>query len=173
MRNAIESMLRVVHGAEGIAVVWCPDLDRRDWLVRLLEDRFPDARVTLDVEAALARPTQLMLLLPRDEREVILTLDGGTDQLLQSPRSNPIVLFLMRNGDGQRCLASEAPNLRSWIGGNAVDPEALAEIDVPKERATFEHRNGATPEAWLVRWRSGELPETSSNFRIAHDAVLL
>lgn len=178
MRNAIQSMLNAVdREAGGVAIVLCPDFGLRDWLVEQLESLVSEevnALRVFDVEAALAEPARLVLLIPKDEREAVLGLDASRDRILQEPaRSQPIVLFLLRDGDGERALAKEAPSLRSWIGGSDADPEALAEIDVPKERAAFEREHGVTPEAWLAQWRSGALPETASNFRTTHSAMLL
>ncbi|WAS95052.1 hypothetical protein [Nannocystis punicea] len=178
MRNAIQSLLNAIdRDPGGVAVVLCPDFGLRDWLVEEVESLVSDGlnvvRVT-DVEAALAEPTRLVLLIPGDEREVVLELDASRDRLLQEPvRTQPIVLFLLRDGDGERTLANEAPSLRSWIGGSDADPEELAEIDVPKERATFEAKHGLTPEEWLGQWREGALPQTGPNYRIAYDAMMI
>lgn len=178
MRNAIESLLNAIdRDPGGVAIVLCPDFGLRDWLVEQVESLIPEGanavRVT-EVEAALAEPTRLVLLIPKDERGVVLDLDASRDRALQEPaRSQPIVLFLLRGGDGERTLANEAPSLRSWVGGSDADPEKRAEVDVPGERAGFETEHGVTPEAWLSKWRLGELPETASNFRTAHEAMLL
>lgn len=178
MRNAIQSLLNAIdRDPGGVAIVLCPDFGLRDWLVEQVETLIPkDANAVrlTEVEAALAEPSRLVLLIPKDEREVVLDLDASRDRILQEPgRSQPIVLFLLRDGDGERSLANEAPSLRSWIGGSDADPEKLAEIDVLKERAAFETKHNLTPETWLTRWRSGALPETASNFRTAHEAMLL
>lgn len=178
MRNAIQSLLNAIdRDPGGMALVLCPDFGLRDWLVEQVEALIPEnasaVRVS-EVEAALAEPSRLVLLIPKDERAAVLDLDASRDRALQEPgRTQPIVLFLLRNGDGERALANEAPSLRSWIGGSDADPERLAEIDVPKERAAFETKHGVTPEAWLGQWRSGSLPETASNLRTAHEAMLL
>lgn len=133
MRNAIQSLLKIVDSdSGGVAVVLCPDFGLRDWLVELVESLVPDGanavRVT-EVEAALGEPSRLVLLIPSDERETVLDLDANHDRMLELERSSPIVLFLLREGDGERTLAQEAPSLRSWIGGRSADPEKLAEID--------------------------------------------
>jgi hypothetical protein len=178
MRSAIQSLLNAIdRDPGGVAIVLCPDFGLRDWLVEEVETLIPEGanavRVT-GVEAALAEPSRLVLLIPKDEREAVLDLDGSRDRILQEPgRSQPIVLFLLRNGDGESTLANEAPSLRSWIGGSDVDPEKLAEIDILKERAAFETKHGVTPEAWLTRWRSGGLPESGENYRTAYDALLI
>jgi len=178
MRNAIESLLNAVdRDPGGVAIVLCPDFGLRDWLVEQVESLVPDeanaVRAT-DVEAALAEPTRLVLLIPKDERETVLDLDANRDRILQGAgRSQPIVLFLLRDGDGERTLANDAPSLRSWIGGSDADPEKLAEIDIVKERAGFEAKHGVTPETWLAQWRSGALPESGENYRTAYDALLI
>jgi len=178
MRNAIQSLLNAVdRDPGGVAIILCPDFGLREWLVEQVESLVPDGanavRVT-DVEAALAEPTRLVLLIPKDEREAVLDLDASRDRVLQEPgRTEPIVLFLLRDGDGERTLARDAPSLRSWIGGSDADPEKLAEIDVPKQRAAFEAKHRLTPEAWLARWRSGVVPESGESYRTAYDALLI
>lgn len=178
MRNAIESLLNAVdRDPGGVAIVLCPDFGLRDWLVEQVENLVPQQAHTLrvtDVEAALAEPKRLVLLVPKDERESVLDLDANRDRILQEPgRVQPIVLFLLRDGDGERALANEAPSLRSWVSGSDADPEKLAEIDPSKERAAFAAKYGMNPEAWLAQWRSGALPESALNFRTAHEAILL
>lgn len=178
MRNAIQSLLNAIdRDPGGVAIVLCPDFGLRDWLVEQVETLIPEGTSALrvsEVEAALAEPTRLVLLIPKDEREAVLDLDASRDRILQEPgRTQPIVLFLLRDGDGERTLANDAPSLRSWVGGSDADPEKLAEIDVPKERAAFETKHGVTPEAWLAQWRSGALPQNGENYRTAYDALLI
>ena len=43
----------------------------------------------------------MVLLVPADEREVVLDLDASRDRLLEPARAHPVVLFLLRNGDGR------------------------------------------------------------------------
>ena len=169
-------MNAVGRDSGGVAVVYCPDLSLREWLVNQVESLAPSAAAPLqveDVEGALQHPTRLALLVPSNEREAVLDLDASRDRMLEPGRSQPIVLFLLRDGDGARALAIEAPSLRSWIAGSDADPEKLAEVDVTAERAAFASEHGETPEAWLARWRAGAIPETSSNYRAAHQAALL
>lgn len=178
MRNAIQSLFNAVdRDPGGVAIVLCPDFGLREWLIEQVESLVPDEARALrvfNVEAALAEPSRLVLLVPDNERETVLDLDSSRDRIIQEPgRSQPIVLFLLRDGDGERTLANDAPSLRSWVSGSDADPEKLAEIDVPKERAAFEVKHGATPESWLAQWRSGTLPETGANYRAAHEAMLL
>lgn len=177
MRSAVESLLNALdRESGGVAIVLCPDYGLRDWLVEQVESLAPkeaEPKRVADVEAALAEPSRLVLLIPSNEREIVLDLDASRDRALEPERSYPIVLFLLRDGDGERALAKEAPSLRSWVGGSDADPEALAEIDVENEREIFTRKQGATPESWLRQWRAGELPETGENLRIAHYASLL
>jgi hypothetical protein len=178
VRNAIQVLLNAIdRDPSGVAVVRCPDLGLRDWLVQQVEGLAPtDAQPlrTDSVEVALGVPDRLALLIPGDERETVLELDASRDRILQEPeRTQPIVLFLLRDGDGEAALRTEAPSLRSWVSGSDADPESLAQVDVPTERAAFERKHGLSPEAWLDRWRSGELLESGQNFRTAHDALLL
>lgn len=178
MRNAVQSLFNAIdREVGGVAVIRCPDLGLREWLVEQVESLVPDAararRVT-DVEAALREPNRLVLLIPQNERDAVLDLDASRDRILEGPaRTQPIVLFLLRDGDGEQALASEAPSIRSWVSGSEADPEALAEIDIEKGREAFDAEHHLTPEAWLERWRSGALPMTGANFRTAFDASLL
>lgn len=151
----------------GLAIVTCPDLDLREWLVREVESLVPtsaQAFRTSSVREALDRPECMALLIPVDEAEVVRELDACRDQALEPPRTQPIVLFLLRDGDGHRTLAVEAPSAWSWASGSDVDPEKLAELDVESERASFRDETGAMPEEWLARWRRHELPRTSEHY---------
>ena len=170
MLNAID------RDPSGVAVILCPDFGLREWLVDQVESLASKSAEPIrlaEVEAALAERSRLVLLVPKNEREAVLDLDASRDRILHVPRSQPIVLFLLRDGDGARALAIEAPSLRSWIAGSDADPEKLAEVDVTAERTAFTSEHGETPEAWLARWRAGAIPETSSNYRAAHQAALL
>ena len=175
MLDPIESILAAIERDRGgVAIIWCPDLGLREWHVGEVESVAPTGSNpirTQSLDEALAAKDRLVLLIPRNERDLVLSLDVLRDQLLE--RSQPIVLFLLRDGDGQRALAAEATSLASWVGGNDADPEALAEIDVPAERAAFERENGTSPEEWLKGWREGALPHTSANFRASYRATLL
>jgi hypothetical protein len=179
VRDPIGSLLDAVErDVGGIAIVWCPDLGTRAWLVDELEslvssDRRPFRATSL--EEALSEPDRLALWVPDNEAEAVLDLDAGRDLLRNEdrPRTRPIVLFLLRDGDGARALRTTATSLWSATGGNLVDPEELAEIDVAAERRSFEEDLGKTPEAWLEAWRSGSLPHTAENFAVAYRAKLL
>jgi hypothetical protein len=173
MRDPIRSLLNALdrEGA-GVSIVFCPDLGLRDWLVEQVEglvpDDVPSIRVA-NVEAALQKPNRLALLIPQNEREVVLELDGSRDRILADPvRTQPIVLFLLRDGDGQRALALEVPSLRSWVSGSDADPEALAaapvRVDVCNERERFQERTGLPPEDWLREWRAERLTRDAENY---------
>lgn len=177
MRDPVQSMINAIERDRGgVAVMWCPDFGLRDWLVGEVESiAAADAQPVRkdDVESALAEPSRLVLLVPENEREVVLDLDASRDRLLEAQRSQPIVLFLIRGGDGQRTLGAEAMSLASWIGGSDADPDALAQIDPKAERENFQHELGMMPEVWLDGWRSNSLPRTGENFRTAYRAMLL
>lgn len=166
----------IMRDEGGLAIVTCPDLDLRDWLVREVESLVPtgaDPFRTASVVDALRVPNRMALLIPRDEVEVVRDLDACRDQALEPPRTQPIVLFLLRHGDGHRTLALEAPSAWSWAGGSDVDPERLAELDVDAERARFTKETGQTPETWLGPWRAQELPRTRENYARAFWALTL
>ncbi|HET7499465.1 MAG TPA: hypothetical protein VFK02_00620 [Kofleriaceae bacterium] len=137
----------------GVAVVWCPDFGLRDWLIdEVVGLARPESRPfrTSAVEDAIAAPDRMALLVPDDERAAVEELEGRRDELLADPpRTQPVVLFLLRDGDGQRALA-EAPGLSSWVRGNHADPDRDAEVDVVAERARFESETGRSVEDWLA-----------------------
>ena len=121
MREPMQALLGAIERDEGgIAVVWCPDMGLREWLVGEVESLVPTATQPFrasTVEEALVLPNRMALLIPDNEEEVVLDLDGSRDRLRneENPRTQPIVLFLLRNGDGQRALAEKAISLASWI----------------------------------------------------------
>ena len=179
MRDSSLSLVGALErDRDGVAIVWCPDLNLREELVEEVESLVPTSAAafrTTSVEEAIAAPTRMALVVPQNESEVVLDLDGSRDRLLDEthPRTQPVVLFLVRDGDGQRALAEQAPGLRSWVAGSDVDTEALATIDVAEERRRFERRHGRSPEAWLAEWRRGAIPATGRAFSIAYWAMLL
>jgi len=177
MRESNQSLVGALErDLGGLAIVFCADFTRRAQLVEevasLASSRAAPLR-TADVRAAIAAHDRLVLLVPDNEREVVLDLDGSREQTLEPARTQPIVLFLMRDGDGSKALALEAPSIWSWASGNDVDPEALSEIDIDAERASFLERTGQTPEAWLAQWRTGEMPQDAAAYVLAYRAALL
>lgn len=179
MRDPIRSTLGAIErDVGGIAIVWCPDFGLRQWLVGEVESLVPSNRGafrTASLEEALAAPDRLALWVPADETEAVLDLDGSRDRLRndERPRTQPIVLFLLRHGDGKDALERLTTSLWSITGGSDVDPEDLAEIDLPVERQLFEEDYGRTPEAWLEDWRKDAMPLTSENIGISYRAKLL
>jgi hypothetical protein len=175
MRDPVETIISAIERDRGgIAIIWCPDFGLREWLVGEVESVAPIGSnpVRTDrLEEALAVPASLVLLVPRNERDLVLSLDGLRDQLLE--RTQPIVLFLLRDGDGRRALAEEAPSLAQWVRGSDADPEAVAQIDVNAERDAFVRALGKTPEDWLSAWRAGVDRHTSENLRTAYRAMLI
>ncbi len=176
MRETTESLLSAIErDIGGIAIIWCPDLGLRDWLITQVESLAPSAARpfrTDSVEEAIAAPDRMALLVPRDEKETVLELDGSRDRLrgVDTPRTQPVVVFLARNGDGARALAENAPSLASWVRGCDADPEELASVDVPAERHRFTERTGKTPEEWLDSWSSGTSPRTGEAYAIRDEA---
>ncbi|ATB35854.1 hypothetical protein CYFUS_001268 [Cystobacter fuscus] len=176
MNNPVASIANAIQrdGGDGIVVVYYPDLGTRDWLVDEVESiAGADMSVRTDsVAEARQRPDALVLLTPVNERAAIEELDGTRDQLLEPRRKHPVVLFLLRDGDGTRALR-EAPSLASWIRGSDPDPERLAEVDVEAERQAFEAENGASPEEWLSRWRANGIPRDARTVVLSYRASLL
>jgi len=178
VRDPVQAMLNAIERDKGgVAVIWClPDLGLRDWLVGEVESIVAADTAPIhvqDLEAALVEPSRLALLVPKDEREAVLDLDANRERLIETQRTQPIVLFLLRGGDGQRLLAAQPVSLASWIEGSDADPDELAQVDPRAEREAFQRDLGATPEGWLEGWREGSVPRTSENFRTAYRAMLL
>jgi hypothetical protein len=159
----------------GIAVVWYPDFGLRDWLVDEVAGlAAPNAHPfqTASVDEAIRAPNRMALLVPDDERAVVEELDGRRDQLLEPVRTQPVILFLLRNGDGCNELA-RSPSLSSWIRGSDVDPEQSAEVDATAERARFYEEAGQSVEDWLTAWRAGDIPRDGATLARAYWAALL
>ena len=176
MRSPMDAIVNALdRDTGGGVVVWCPDLGLREWLVGEVESvADADARPFRPeaLEAALAEPARMALLVPRDEREVVKDLDASREQLLETARTQPIVLFLLRNGDGQRTLEA-LPSLASWVGGNEADPDKLAEVDPAAEREAFIAQVGQSPEEFLSKWRAEQLPNNSRHLSLSYWANLL
>lgn len=160
----------------GVAVIWCPDLGLRDWLVDEVEGLAgprPAPLRTASVDEAIKTPDRMALLVPNDEQAVVEELEGRRDQLLADPpRTQPVVLFLLRDGDGRVALA-KAPSLSSWVRGSDVDPDRIAEVDVNADRARFEAEVGRSVEDWLADWRAGTIAHDGQSFARAYWSSLL
>jgi hypothetical protein len=173
MRDPLDAIASAMdRDSGGIAIIWSPqDFGVRNWLVseveRLAADREP--AVVDTVEAALALPDRLAIIVPRNEREAVLDLDACRERIFaeDAPRLRPVVLVLFREGDGQKAL-SEAASLRSLTRGNDPDPEALAvepgRVDLDEERTRFEASTGLSPDAWLAEWRVDRLARNAENY---------
>jgi hypothetical protein len=125
---------------------------------------------TRDVEDAFARPDVPLLLTPDQEALAVATLDGRREALLE--RTATAILFLLKDGSGERELKGRAFGLASWLQGREFDPEP-AEIDVAHERARFAEVTGRLPDAWLAAWGLGEIPDTLENSFLYQRALLL
>ncbi|HEX4422555.1 MAG TPA: hypothetical protein VH165_31790 [Kofleriaceae bacterium] len=169
-------MSAIERDPDGVAVVWCPDFGLRDWLVDEVEGLAAVSAAplrTASVDEAIKTPARMALLVPDDERLAVEELEGRRDQLLSEPaRTQPVILFLLRDGDGRVALA-KAPSLSSWVRGNDVDPDAKAEVDATADRSRFEAETGKRVEAWLSDWRAGAIPRDGEGFARAYWAALL
>jgi hypothetical protein len=176
MSNPVASIANAIErdGGDGIVVVYYPDFGVRDWLVGEVESSVgAETSVrTSSAKEAHAHPEALVLLLPANERAAVEELDGMRDQFLEPKREHPVVLFLLRDGEGARALR-EAPGLASWVRGSDPDPERLAEVDVEAERRAFQAEIGASPEEWLERWRASEIPMETRTVVLSYRAALL
>jgi hypothetical protein len=160
----------------GVVVVWCPDLGLREWLVNEVASLGSPVSApfrTASVDEAIETPDRMALLVPDDERAVVEELDGRCDQRLADPaRTQPVIRFLLRDGDGRVAL-STAPKLSSWVRGRDVDPDQIAEVDAPAERARFQSEVGQSVEDWLVAWRTGAIPRNGGMLASSYWAALL
>jgi hypothetical protein len=175
--NPTQALLSAIErDLGGVAVVWCPDLGLRDWLVREVEGLAgPSAApfCTSSVDEAIKAPDRMALLIPIDEHATVEELEGRRDQLLADPtRTQPVILFLLRDGDGRVALAN-SPGLSSWVRGSDVDPDRIAQVDVTTDRARFEAEVGRSVDDWLAAWRAGTIPRDGESFGRAYWAALL
>lgn len=165
--NALQS------GASPIVVVYYADLGLRsavvDEVVSIAPPDWVVHRCTSVVEA-LEHPDRLVLLCPQEERTVIEDLDGIRDAF--AGRSVPVVLFLLRDGDGARYLR-DTLGLVGWVRGSEIDPDLAAAIDEQTERERFEAQTGATVEEWLGRYRAGLEQNDPSGLATTYWALLL
>ena len=100
----------------GLAIIYCTDLQVRDQLADNVESLAPSAWRALrtpHVRTAIAAHDRFVLLIPENEREVVLDLDGSREQTFDPPRRLPIFLFLIRDGEGSATLATDAASVRS------------------------------------------------------------
>ncbi|MCB9744363.1 MAG: hypothetical protein H6741_22065 [Alphaproteobacteria bacterium] len=165
-----EALWNAIHGyASPIVVVFFADFGLREHVMEeleLLADVDWEIRRVKTVEEALeAPPSSMVLLIPDDEVQAVQELAGARDNLID--REVPLVLLLLRDREGATALASSI-SLSSWVRGNAVDPEMLAEVDIESERADFRSAVGMTPEQWLHDHRetgSQNLTDLSRTYR--------
>ena len=175
--NPTQALISAIEkNFDRIVVVWCPDFGLRDWLVDEVAGLAgPTAAPfrTASVDEAIKTPHRMALLVPNDEQSVVEELEGRCDQLLADPpRTQPVVLFLLRDGGGRIALA-KAPNLSSWVRGSDVDPDRIAEVDVTVERERFLAETGKPVEDWLVAWRAGTIHCDGKTLSRAYLAALL
>jgi len=163
----------------GFAIIWSPDdLGLRDDLIEDVEElafQRPMFR-THSVDQAIEHPHDLVLLIPDpgEEGEVVLDLDGSRDRIFSDAhsRTQPIVLFLLRGGQGAASL-EQCPSLYSIVRGSDPDPSKHSQLDPDIARESFREHTGKTPEDWLIQWRSDTLSFTEDNLDLAYQALLL
>jgi|JI10StandDraft_1071094.scaffolds.fasta_scaffold174068_2 hypothetical protein len=159
----------------GLAIVIWPSLELRAWLIDEVA-ALPamaeggGAVVVKTVDDALSAGDRPVLLVPEDERVAVDDLDGSRDQFAE--RSYPLVLFLYRDGDGERLLPFR-PSLASWARGSRVDPDQLAEVDLDAERKRFFAEVGEPPMTWLEKWHARQVPRDGAGYARAYWAELL
>ncbi|WP_224370175.1 hypothetical protein [Hyalangium versicolor] len=173
MRDASATLWRALRSGNPIIAVLYEDAGLLEELVSEMESLLPigsKVQRSSDVSASFQTPDAFLFLAPPDERQALLTLDGRRDALLD--RRSPVVLLLLRGGEGVQSL-SDVPGLSSWLQGNEIDPYRLQQIDPKHERESFEQQTGRSPEEWLVDYRAGRIPGTLENSLLATRAGLL
>lgn len=161
--------------SSGVVVIYYPDAGLREWLLGEVESLAPPGAPCLrleDPELAVEHPDELVLLTTPDEAGAVRTLEGIRERFLETPRSYPVVLFLLRDGAGGDALR-DSPGLASWVHGSDPDPERISEADPEVERASFRERTGEAPDVWLAQWREGLVADTPANLSLAYWAMLL
>ena len=151
----LETIRLVLRERGGVVVIWYPDLEVRDLLIREVA-----GLLVFDV------------LTPDDEAQAVRELDGCEGSLTDPGREHPAVLFLRRDGNGRTALA-RSPGLSSLVRGRDVDPEKIAEIDTLLERAKFIENTGNSPEDWLVAWHAGEICRNGDSLCRSYLAAML
>ncbi len=134
-----------------LALVFYPDLGLKDEVAAEVESFFPpdtELRRLESVDDAVGHPNALVLLFPTNEKGALEALEGRRDMLLD--RELPIVVFILRHGDGARELP-HLPGLAGWVRGRDVDPEEQAEVDLAAEREDFRAETGLTPDEWAAK----------------------
>jgi hypothetical protein len=173
MRDASGALWKLAHTKTPIGLVIYSDYEQRSELITELELLAPSGIQVLratTLDEALPSPRALVLLTPPDEGATVIELDGRREHFVD--RQVPLLLFLLRGGEGLRVLA-DAPGLASWLSGSEVEPERLQNIDVAAETKAFIERTGKKPDAWLAAYEAGDLPETFENILLTHRARLL
>lgn len=174
MSDPAGALWNALHGgATPIVLVYFPDWGAREATAAAVASFAApgwEVQRVRTVEAALDHRGGLVLLLPDDEVSAVDALDGLRDAF--QDWEVPLVLFLMRAGDGARRLAGSV-SLAGWIRGNDVDPDEAAALDPEAERAAFEAQTGETVEEHLRRVRAGEVPGGAAAVARRFRAMLL
>lgn len=174
MRDGTAALWNALRTGAPLTVVFYGDLGLRTELIERVESLAPSSwavQRAASVDEALAAPSDaLVMLLPDDEPEAVADLDGSRDRFID--RVAPVVVFLMRGGEGHRRLAQH-PSFASWIRGSDVDPEEADAWDPEVAREEFEQETGQTPEAWLAARRGGGQPGSADEVARTYRALLL
>ena len=170
---ATAELWKALRWGAPIVVILYEDAELREQLISEMELLAPEGRRIRrirDVEEAFQDLDSILFLTPGDERKALRVLDGKREAMVE--RTTPLVVFLVRDGDGARGLDS-APGLASWVQGKVIDPHRLEQIDLKSERERFHQETKLWPEEWLAQYRSGILPDTLENALMSCHAGLL
>ena len=176
MAGPYAALWRMVEArAPLVVVVYADPASREEWVEEMemlygLAGQPVERGVTAD--DLLERPDKPLIVLPEpeSEAELIEQLSVTRDRLYR--RTAPAALFLERDGPGLGSLSTQ-PAIASFLQGVVVDPEAEGKLDLKQERQRFMDATGESPDGWLVRYRSNELPDTLDHALLYLRALLL
>jgi hypothetical protein len=174
MSDSTGTLWGILQGDGPVGVVFYSSPSDRESLIELCHLLAPTNRPierTKAVEAAFQDLDALLLITPDDEHRAVLMLDGRREALRD--RTAPALLFLLRDGDGERELRASAAALESWLRGNEYDTDNPGRIDRDARLKDFEAEAGCSPVEFLAAWRHGEIQDTAQNNVLAHRAALL
>lgn len=158
----------------GVAVVYYPEMSDRTWMVKDVQSLLPPIPapvITQTLFDCLDSPNAPCLLVPRNEAETVMELDGSRELFIATGRTQPVVLFLLRDGDGAKAL-KRAPSIASWLRGSDPDPELLAE-EFGTSVDEFQKAHQQTPSGWIRQWREDGCASDPETLAIAYLALAI
>lgn len=160
----------LLEHAQPIAIAFYATLGARDRLVERMRALAAGraVHVVTTGREALEPPSDgdLVLVLPSDEAAAVRFFERNRDRFVE--RGSPTLLFVMRGGPGEDALR-DAPGLASLTREASFD--APLPTTAGEARAAFIAQHGCEPEAWLQRWRAGDLPDDIASNTLLAEAL--